>query len=729
MTKEELIEKTDASITDLVYNKYELQKAYNYYLGKRDKKQFEYLEKNYGIGNPTSVNFTPLVKKHIDALVGEFLGVPVIPKISCKDSETISCMSRERELEVENRVFSFLKDHLRNTLLQFTGGNDTIDGSVKEQMDRIVEEVNESFTSKYEKAAQNVVKYVMQSRDTDMTTKLRQLLIDLLVTGIPLFRVTESPSRTNIEIEVLDPLNTFVERNPKSVYVKDSYRVVVRKWMTRDEILAEYGNELTKEDADRIIEGWDDTSEWGRYAMGSRDSYPAPEGILDTTYDPLPGHPDTRYTSARMRLVPVYEVEWLETDKDFMMYRYETVRLGEAVYILRGKDEKSVRSKDNPNRTYLRTNGVFYLNRANRPFSLMLSCMDIQDKYDLLIYYRDNLIASSGNIGDWIDLPLIPKALGDGFKERMEKWMAYKKAGLGIIDSSMEGRANTGASPMNTIFSGFDNTIKNDAIMAIQNAINSLEDTLSSITGVFRERLNGIEQRDAVTNIKQGVENSYIITKQYYQQMDVLTCEILTDCLNQAKKTWKNGVTGTIILGDGQQAVFTALPDEFTVTDYDITVVDTTDILQQMEQIWQVVPQLITSNLLPAEVLVDVMTSKSLTDIRDKVQMGMRKQKAENDQVQQLTKQLEETQQKLQQTGMQLQQTQAQLESLNKEKIEVEKQKIALEYKVDWYKAQTDRDYKRNKIDIDKKLAEIELEQTTDRNPYNNTVRRLGTFK
>jgi hypothetical protein len=32
--------------------------------------------------------------------------------------------------------------------------------------------------------------------------------------------------------------------------------------------------------------------------------------------------------------------------------------------------------------------------------------------------------------------------------------------------------------------------------------------------------------------------------------MDAVTCEIVSDCLNQAKKTWKKGLTGTLILGD-----------------------------------------------------------------------------------------------------------------------------------------------------------------------------------
>jgi len=45
---------------------------------------------------------------------------------------------------------------------------------------------------------------------------------------------------------------------------------------------------------------------------------------------------------------------------------------------------------------------------------------------------------------------------------------------------------------MNTIYNGFDDTVKSQAIQAIQLAIDSVEQTASSITGVFRERLNGI---------------------------------------------------------------------------------------------------------------------------------------------------------------------------------------------------------------------------------------------
>jgi hypothetical protein len=116
-TQEELIQKTDIAIAELVYDKHDLQKAYNYYNGKRDAEQFRYLEENFGIGNPTAVEFTPLIRKHVDALVGEYLGTPILPKISCKDSNTISAITREKELYITKEVYDLLRKRLKNNIL------------------------------------------------------------------------------------------------------------------------------------------------------------------------------------------------------------------------------------------------------------------------------------------------------------------------------------------------------------------------------------------------------------------------------------------------------------------------------------------------------------------------------------------------------------------------------------------------------------------------------------
>jgi len=62
--------------------------------------------------------------------------------------------------------------------------------------------------------------------------------------------------------------------------------------------------------------------------------------------------------------------------------------------------------------------------------------MVLQDRYDLLHFYRDNLIASSGSVGDFINLPTLPTILGSTLSERLMKWKAYKKQGMALVDTS-----------------------------------------------------------------------------------------------------------------------------------------------------------------------------------------------------------------------------------------------------------------------------------------------------
>jgi hypothetical protein len=170
---------------------------------------------------------------------------------------------------------------------------------------------------------------------------------------------------------------------------------------------------------------------------------PATNGLL-AGQEVVPGYPTANQYSKFHRLIPVYEVEWLETDKNFIMQRYETIRIGEDIYILKGKNEDVQRSHDNPSYCSLSVNGVYFVNRTTEPFSLVNACKSLQDKYDLLIYYRDNLIANSGTTGDWVDMSLIPTNLGVKWPERLQKWLAYKKGGIGLIDTAQEGRAASG---------------------------------------------------------------------------------------------------------------------------------------------------------------------------------------------------------------------------------------------------------------------------------------------
>ena len=728
MSQDELIRKTDEAITELVYDKYELQRAYNYYNGKRDADQFRYIEENFGIGNPTSVEFIPLIRKHIDALVGEYLGTPILPRVSCKDSDTISKINREKQLYIFKETLDFLQKRLKNKIMEsFSNGEDKItDPTIKQDIVTLTEDLQYNFESEYEIAAQNVIEYLLQSRNVDIKTKLKTVLLDLLITGWTFFQVKPSPGNNNVSIEVLSPLNTFIDRNPNSPYVKDSYRAVVRRWLSEQQILSQYGEKLTPQERADLKEtckhSFENLGTWYIRSYTDSKGYPLSDGLRAGEEPTSPGYPETGYYWYNNRLIPVYEVEWIETDKNFVMQRYSSVRIGDDIYILNGRDDNVIRSHDNPNYCSLTLNGLYFTNRNSEPYSMVLACAALQDRYDLLHFYRDNLIANSGTTGDFVDVSVLPKFLGVNLPERLLKWQTYKKQGLALIDSSQEGRLGAQQTPINTIYNGYDDTVKAQAIQAIQMAIEATEQTCSSITGVFRERLNGIQQKDAVTNVQTSVNNSYIISRQWYQQMDTVVEEILLDSLNQAKIVYKNGLSGAIILGDKQSRIFTALPEYFTMTDYDIHIVNTQDIIKDTEQLRALVPQFIQGGIVDPEVIIDIATSKSLTQIKTNLHKSIRKQKQENNQIQQLSQQLQQSQEQLKEVQDQLEKTTHKLEQLNEAKLQIEREKIQKDYELTMYKNKTERDYKENVAKNDDRRTSIEVLQLTDGNPYNDKV-------
>lgn len=720
LTEKEIIEYIDKTISELVYEKTSIIKAYNYYHGKRDPEQFRHLEENYGIGTPTSVEFIPLVKKHIDVLIGEYLSLPLLPKISCKDKKTLSNIFRDKQLKINELVLNELKKVLNSKIYSAIKNEETPDKEVLDRIESLVESTDKNFISEYEIAGQNIIDHSVQSRNIDFIEKRKTLLIDLLVSGSLYFKTEPSPSNTNVNFKVLNPINTFIDKNSESPYHKNSSRAVIREFLTKQQILAKYGKYIKEEDLESL--DFYDFADIGNNTSYVRATDSVNGAVTDGILGGFEISPYSLGTTIirNFKTYPVYEVEWLHTveEKDkFVTYRYEGVRINTDIYIKTGISENIIRTMDDPDNCTLSINGIFYLDRNGDPFSLILATANLQDKFDVLHFYRDNVIAESGSIGDWIDVAFIPKFLGEDLPKRIAKWKAYKKSGIALYDSSQEGNM------MNTSFNGFDDAIKLDTIQAIDLAIQRIEETCSTITGIFREKLGGIEQRDAVTNVKVGITQSTFITKQYFQLMDLITREILLDILNICKIVYKNGITGVIVLGENLNKIFTALPKHFTLTDFDIHIPDSSEILKEQETIKSLTIELSKAGIADAEILIEVATSKSLTKMKDVVLGSIKKTKQDNNQLSQLSQQVDQLSTQLKNTETEAQKLLKQVQQLNQEKLQLEKDKLEFEKQIGWYKTRSDETFNIKKIELEKKRVDLEALQLIDDNENNNEIK------
>ena len=70
-----------------------------------------------------------------------------------------------------------------------------------------------------------------------------------------------------------------------------------------------------------------------------------------------------------------------------------------------------------------------------------------------------------------------------------------------------------------------------------------------------------------------------------------------------------------------------------------------------------------------------------------------------------------------------LEKAQQTIKKLDEQRIKLETDKMNLEYKVDWFKAQTEKAYKERQLDIEEKKVDIELAQLRDGNPYNDQIK------
>ena len=734
MKNQKEIEKINNCIARLVYDKSTLKKAYNYYHCVRDSEQFKHIEENFGVGVPTSVEFTPLIKKHIDVLVGEYLELDPDLQVTCKDEKTVSNIMRDKKLKVDQELYTFLQRYLQNSIVNILLNNQqpVNDPFIEKEMQRIQENVEKNFISEYELAAQNILSYIKHSRDIDLKNKMRELFTDLLITGTCYYRVKPTGDKHNIQFEVLNPLDTFIERNHNNFYLNKSLRSVIRRYMTPEQILAEFGDELTTEAKSQLKNDQVPSGVEGEYRyvhvpetlVYNEDSKKAviakipSAGILGglEVSPVLPYESDV--TNMHDSTITVYECEWIEWDGNKMV-KHEGVKIGEEIYICRG-DVDVIRSMSNPKECTLSVNGMFFSDKNGQPFSLIVNTMAMQDKYDILQFYRDNLIASSGTIGDWIDLAHVPAVLGVELPERLQKWLAYKKNGLALFDSSQDG-----ANIINPTFNGYDDTIKAQSIQAIQMAIDSIEANASAMTGVFPEKLGGIQERDAVSNVKVGLRYSTLLTKQYFAAMDLMFKEVNYDCLNMAKKVYKNGITGNIVLGPKMVKIFTALPEYYTITDFDVHIQDSTETFQTKQEIKALNTELIKAGLVDVDQVVNIATAKNITELKDYIEKSMAAKKAENDmagqlqqQVEQLNQQIAQYEQQIGDYNNQIKQLQSQVENNNNAKLELEKQKIAIEDR----EARDKKDYNDKQIEVKMKQLEAELMQLNDGNPYNDII-------
>lgn len=739
---EYLKKKMDYIIAQEVYEKQHILKARNLYEGKRDPDEFKYLEETFGIETPLSIKMTPLIKTRVDVLVGILLEETFSYKISINDKGTVDKVKKAKLKERAKAIMKDITNQTHENIASINAGQEPkkdqkISDKKLKEIDKVLER---RFISGFEIAAQSLVKFFEQDSTIDLKQKMKQFFLDLLVTGEAYYRTYIPKMGADPVLEICKPENVFYSKNTKHQFIAsgnqpNTYGVVHREYMTRGEILNKYGHFLDDEGRKRLFgnepaEGAQNIIssprdlEYNRFARDYRD--------YRDTHNQYSG-------GSTLEVLPVYHVEWLANNpvelsekeqkeftdvepstipsgrerfydvgegnskvkkKGYRLDRYEGIRIGYDLYVNCGRTDASrmPRSEGQPFKTTLSYNGATYNERNGKPYSLSLALKDIQDSYDIMHFFRDNLVANSGVNGSRINMAAIPKALGDNFMERLFKFMALRKQGVELIDPTEPGAQ---------IFSGYGDfkaSISSDGIAAINAIIEGLERQADILTGVNRHMYQAAEQRDAVSNVKVGVRTGSLITKDLFELLYTSQKHALEDLINQGKLTYKKGKRGSYILGN-QTVFFDLDPKNYCFTDFNIHVVNSSKETIKLEKLNALATQLVGAGTLDSHVLLKLALVDSTTEVYDLLEKNMEEKEEENNQLEQLNQALEQMEQTVKQYEEQLNKLTKENEQYLKQGMQFKERELEIKSR----KVELDAEIAKKKQEMDEKIATAEI--------------------
>ena len=680
-----------------------IETARNYYSSKRDISDFEYLEDVYGMQNPIDLGFTNIIKPRVDALIGlSILSEPEFT-VAYNDKETIDAADSERMeaflSEIDNHTKNYMSRVRKKQDAAPKEGSGGADGGedpgVSLFMETLNEKYGETFESSYAAAAVNAMDTLVNDPEIDLAHLKTQVSKDYFITGQAYTREIYRGDVKKPTEERIPPEQLFTNRPKIDNDLKKTDAVVRMQMLRPHQILKMFGDKMTKEQAVKIF---------GKAYATTGSSMDLMHGPRDLDDDVEAGEQmDTMYMSTGYSnggvtpegaIYPVYHVEWLASTKIpdgrgghvYREDRYEVYRVGMDVFLGGRRATEAPRRKDEPWKTSLSYKGIVNHPGNGHIVSTVLQMKELQDLYDIIMFFRNNTVATSGVNGSRVNIAAIPKALGKKFMDRLTKWITIRKQGLELVDPTEEG------AELFQHYGEFKASIDGNAMQGITGVLESLTMQADIISGVPRQMLGIIEERDAVENVRAGMNQVSILSLEMFRDIDRLLASGLQGLLDMLKYAYRDAPLEGVRRIGAAFIPFTIDSDKFSVVDHEITVISAGVESAKLLKIIGMAKELMSGGAVDPDVVIQLLNVKSAKQAEYLLRRGVAKKKKENANLQEMQSQLE-------QAGNQIKKLEAEIERLNNNSDKLDQAKLDATVKRD--QALADNESRRLDIEED----------------------------
>lgn len=585
----------------------EMQTYYNLYNSIYDEKDLLYVTNPFKQkdGFPATAQDYNIIKPKVDLLLGEETKRPFNFKVVRTSDDAAS--------EIQDRAKQMLTDYIMATIMSRLGPEEAAQyqealrtGEVMTP-EAIAKYISKDYKDIAETTAVHSLNYLKNK--LNLTHEFYKGWKDALIAGEEIYYI--GILNGNPYLERVNPLFFSYDQSADLEFIHDAEWCCRKMIMSATQIYDRFYDKMSEKQLNDLLEMIGDTGRGGINPEVRKTSLDYPHikthtigGFTTNPFDDVDdinvwhccwksfrkigfvsyANPETGQVE-EVQVDESYKVtgKELNVEWSWIIEVWEGYRIGEDLYVGIQPLEYQHISADNPNSQKLPYTGVIYNNTNSRPRSLVSMMKPLQYMYIVLWYRLELAIARDKGKVSVVDVTQIPKDMGID----VNKWMHYLSAlGIMFINPYEEGwniPGREGGRPATfNQFTALDLSMA-PVIDQYINLMSKIEDMVSEITGITRQREGAVSTRELVGNVERSVIQSAHITEPWFWVHNQVKKEALTMLLNTSREAWKGNKQYLHYILDDATRAFITLSDSFFYEDMDVFVDDSTKNQQQIE--------------------------------------------------------------------------------------------------------------------------------------------------
>lgn len=620
----------------------EMQTYYDLYNSIYNEKDLLYVTNPFkqNDGFPATAQDYNIIKPKIDLLLGEETKRPFNFKVARTSDIATS--------EVQDKAKQMLVDYIMATITGNMSEEDRARYEQAIQSGEVMppEQIHKYITRDYKDIAETAAYHSLNylKNKLNLTHEFYKGWKDALIAGEERYYIGILNGQPYLER--VNPMEFDCDSSADVEFVHDAEWCCRRMIMTATDIYDRFYDKMSEKELNELLEMIEDTgrgginpevrktsmdynhvkfnsmNKFGSNPFTSKDNinvwhccWQSFKKIGFVTYlDPETGEVDeTQVDETYKPFGNEIDIEW-----KWIIEIWEGYRIGEDLYIGIQPLEYQHISADNLNSQKLPYTGVTYNNTNSKPRSLVSMMKPLQYMYIVLWYRLELAIAKDRGKVALMDITQIPKSMGVD----VNKWMHYLGA-LGVMFVNpyeegwdIPGREGGKASAFNT-FQSVDLSMANTINQYIE-LMSKIEDMVSEISGVSKQREGTISSNELVGNVERSVNQSSHITEPLFWMHNQVKREAMTMLLDTSKVAWKGNKTALHYILDDATRAFIQLSDDFFYEDMDVFIEDSTKNQQYIEQLKQLLQPAMQNGASLLDV-AEIITMDNINMIKDRL--------------------------------------------------------------------------------------------------------------